>query len=251
MMSLFIGPVIIVLAIIFDLSGIKQGIMGKKSVDLGERGTDERIELYKTLSYIFFGLFILFSKYIRITIPCILLCNILAFIRYLRKPDLIRKACLEKKTMPTLARMFLVSGVGMGILILVFSVKMTKTAVLLIIEICLVLFGSFFIRGLQGKANIKGLMLFTLPIGFFVVGFTLEINSFYGVTRITTVDTVVADIRTNKRSQSFFIPEEDAIDGVTRFRNIAFREKVGDKVRITEYEGCLGIRWFVVVERKE
>lgn len=250
-MSFLIGPVIIVLAIVFDMSGIKQRITGKRLVDLEERGTDERIELYKTLSYIFLGLFVLFSKYIQITIPCVLIWNILAFIRYLRKPDLIRKACLEKKTMPTLARMFLVSGVGMGILILVFSVKMTKTGVLLIVGVGLVLFVSLLIRGLQGKANIKGLMLFTLPIGFFVVGFTLAINSFYGTKRVTTVDTVVADIRINKRSQSFFIPEGDAIDGKTRFRNIAFKEKVGDKVRITEYEGGLGIRWFVVVERKE
>lgn len=246
-MNILIGSVILVLCVIYDKSAIKRNILNKqKPADLEERGTDDRVELYKTLSYFSLGLFWLFFKYIRYTIPLVILWNILAYIHHLRKPKIIKKACLEMKTFPTLNRMFLVCGTGIGFLMVMQTLKMNKKGILIGVLFTLVFFVGYLIGGLRTNARKMGIMNFILPAFIFVMGSILVVNAFYGAKKIDKVETVVDHISNGMRTSGFYIPKEDAVDGETYFGASVTHRKNGDRVVITEYEGCLGIRWFIV-----
>lgn len=247
MINIVIGTVILVLSVMRDKSVIKRNILNKqKPANLDERGTDDRVELYKTLSYFSLGLFWLFFKHIRYIIPWVILWNILAFIHHLRKPEIIRKACLEIKSFPTLNRMFLVCGTGIGFLILMQTLKINKKGILIGVLFTLVLFIGYLIGGLQAKARITGILNFVLPAFIFVMGSILVVNVFYGAKKIDKVETVVEHTSNGMRTSGFYIPKEDALDGETYFSASITHKKMGDRVEITEYEGCLGIRWFIV-----
>lgn len=245
-MNILICSVILVLAFKYDLSGIKQRITGKKAVDFEERGTDARVELYKTLSYVLLGGFWLFLRYVQYIIPCIIGLNILAFIHHLRNPEIIRKASLEVKTFPTLNRMFLVCGGALGVLIVVNTIRMSKKSIIISIGLSVVIYLSYVLFGIKAKAKVSGVLVFIAPVLFFVFGLVLSVNSFYGIRKVQAVETVVEDVRIGMRADAFYIPEEDALDGQRRFNASMLHKKVGDRVRVVEFEGCLGIRWFTV-----
>lgn len=234
-----------------DRSGIRKKVLEKlnckkKLGKLRNRAiADPRIELYKTMCYVFIALFWGNLRHIQLIIPLIILVNIMAYIRYLVHPELIKSAEEEKKAFPTLDRMFIVSGINLGLLI-VSKVLMELKVVVLIGGLMLLLFIPYMIRGyLYTKKIIKNIPIIA-PIFFFAIGCIYSINSFYGVKYLEKKETVVEDIHIGIRADGFSIPEEDGIDGETSFSRGIIGVEIGDKVEIVEREGCLGIRWFTV-----
>ena len=243
-MNIIIGAVILVLTIINDKSFIAKALGKKNTISFENMGTDKVMEFYKTLSYLFLSLFWYLLQYIQFIVPCIIFCNLLAYIHYISKSELIRKASFEVKTCPVLYRMFFVCGMGLGIMTAIETLIISKQSYAIMIGVGAVLYLTYFVRGMHVKAKLSAQVLSILPIAFFVVGSVFAINSFYGVKVVNRVETVVSDLRIGMRVDAFIIPEEDALDGKTRFAASMLNKKVGDKVKIAELEGCLGIRWF-------
>ena len=243
-MNIIIGAVILVLTIINDKSFIAKALGKKNTVSQENLGTDKVMELYKTMSYVFLSMFWFWLQYVQYIIPCIIFWNLLAYIHYIRKPELIRNTLFEVKTCPILYRMFFVCGTGLGCLIIMETLIMSKQGYAIMIGVGTVLYLTNLVRGMYVKIKISALMPIIVPIAVFMVGSVLAINSFYGVKVVDRVETVVSDIRINMRADGFSIPKEDALDGKTYFPASIVNKKVGDKVTIVELEGCLGIRWF-------
>lgn len=235
-----IAVIILVVTYLCDKSGIRKA--GNKDTKVADR----RVELYKTISYVLLALFWGFLKQIQIWVPLIIGVNVLAYVRFLIHPELIQKASMEKKTFPTLSRMFIICGINLGVLIILNTLLFNTYVMVLIIAIMLALFIPFLVCGICGKAKVPSLIPFLAPIFFFASGCIFSVNSFYGVKSVARVETVVSDIHISRRADSFSIPVEDALDGKNSFSGSAIGRKVGDSVVIIEKEGCLGIRWFVV-----
>lgn len=249
---LIIAGIIIYIAWVNDLSNIHKGILKKMDCknrleELEKRkATDSRIELYKTISYVLIALFWGTSRHIQMIIPCIILLNMLAYIRYLAHTDILKAAAEEEKTFPTLARMFLASGVSLGLETVFKTVKHGMLGGYLIGGFILLLFLPYVVRGDLCTKKILNHIAMLAPILFFVVGSIYGVNSYYGMRFVQEKETVIESIHSGMRTSSFQIPKQDAVDGVTSFSQSTSGNGIGDKVLIKEYEGCLGIRWFDV-----
>lgn len=208
---------------------------------------DSRVEFYKTLNIVCISLFWLLPEYDQIMTLVIILINIVAFIRHLRYPDRIHVYIDEAGHISALTKMFLMTGINLSFIpLFITSLSVSIRLILLTFGLAFVIFIVYFIRCRNYISPVTRMLPLVVPALIFSFGCIVWINFFYDARSISKVDTVVEQVHIGMRTGGISIPELDAVEGKTYFIADVDDVEKGDKVKIRECIGCLGIKWITV-----